>query len=143
MRSLIHYNPNRQMGLVDDFDRIFDGFFSNPGFWKNNAPLVDITEHEDAYVLEADLPGLTENDVDVKIENDILTISSEVKTDEEKKEKGYLVRERASRSFTRSFVLPKDVDREKIGAEFKKGVLVLSLPKAEAAKPRSIEIKSK
>ena len=143
MRGLVHYRPNRQMNLVDDFDRIFDGFFSTPGIWKNNAPLVDISEDENAYVLEADLPGLTEKDIDVKVENDVLTVSSEANAEEEKKEKGYLVRERKSRSFTRSFVLPKDVDREKISAEFKKGVLVLTLPKAEAAKPRSIEIKSK
>ena len=143
MRSIVHYKPNRQLNLVDDFDRIFGSLLGNSDFFNGSGPLVDISETEDAYTLEADLPGLTEKDIDVKVENDILTLSSDVNTEETKKEKGYIVRERKSRSFTRSFVIPKDVDREKINAEFKKGVLVLSMPKAEAAKARSIEIKSK
>lgn len=143
MKSIVHYRPNRQLDLVDDFDRIFGSFFGDSDFFSGSGPLVDISETEDAYTLEADLPGLTEKDIDVKVENDVLTISSDTKSEETKKEKGYIVKERKSRSFKRSFVIPKDVDREKIAAEFKKGVLVLSMPKAEAARARSIEIKSK
>ena len=89
--------------------------------------------------VEADLPGLTDKDVDVKVDGDLLTISSIKK---EEKEKGYIIRERHDAGFSRSFTIPKDIDKDKIKAHFKNGVLSLELPKTPEAKPRSIEVKS-
>ena len=143
MRSIVNYKPVSGLDLADDFDRMFNGFFGGWDLGKSVLPKVDISETGDAYLLEADLPGIAEKDLNVKVENDVLTISSETKAEENKKDKSYLVRERSSRSFVRTFVLPKDADKDNITAEFKKGVLYLSMPKSEAAKPRNIEIKSK
>ena len=106
------------------------------------TPSVDIVENDDRYVLEAELTGLTEKDVDLKVEDNLLTISSK-KTEEKKEEKrSYLLRERKDYQFTRSFVLPKDVDREHISASFKNGLLTLDLPKLPETKPRKIDIKT-
>ena len=141
MRSLVKYRPLGTTSLVDDFDRIFSNFFTDDYGVSTVIPQVDISESEDNYLLEADLPGLSEKDIDVKVENDLLTVSSNVEKEEKRKEKGFLVRERSSRSFCRSFVLPKDVDRDGIVAKFNNGVLQLSMPKAEAAKPKQISVK--
>ena len=140
MRHLVNYRPNNSLHLVDNFDKIFDNFFTGFPSKSVNNPFVDIVENKDEYILEADLPGLTEKDIDVKVENDVLTISAEVKEEKKEQAKEYLVRERKSRSFSRAFVLPKDVNREQITAEFKNGVLQLHLIKMEEAKPKSISI---
>jgi HSP20 family molecular chaperone IbpA len=141
MRSLVKYNPS-SLDIFRDFDRVFDSFFSDSAFGKRNTPRVDIREHEDGYVLEAELPGLTEKDVEVKVDDNLLTISS--KTEEDKKEEGngYLLRERRHTSFARSFVLPKDVDKSSIEARFSNGLLSLNIAKAPETKPKTIEVKS-
>jgi HSP20 family protein len=92
--------------------------------------------------MEVELPGLTEKDVEVKLENTLLTISSNRDEKKEEKKNGYVLRERTSTHFSRSFVLPEGVDREKIAAEFKNGVLQLFFPKVPAAKPKTIEVKA-
>ncbi len=144
MNSLMTYDPTR--GLLRSFDSLFDGaldgFFDDAfvrGPRRHHS--VDIREDEAAYVVEAELPGLTEKDIEVKVENDMLTIASRKEASREEKKGGYLLRERRSESFRRSFVLPADVDRQKIEARFENGLLVLSLPKSEAAKPKQIEVK--
>jgi HSP20 family protein len=106
-----------------------------------DCPAVDIREENDRYILEANLPGLTEKDVEVRVEDNYLTLSSR-KTNE-KTEGGikYLMRERGESFFERSFILPKDSDRDKIEAHFKNGVLTLSIGRAEALKPRLIDVK--
>ena len=145
MRTLVKYRPYG-LSLFNDMDRVFRGFFDNDIRLTDSTLRVDIREEEDAYLLEAELPGLTEKDIEVKVENDLLQISSrkEEKEEEAKEEqkKGYLVRERRSSSYHRSFVLPKDTDREKIEASFNSGLLTLSIPKTAASKARQIEVKN-
>ncbi len=137
MKSLMTYNPS---SLID---RAFDSFFDDAFAWgrSNSHRAVDIREEDGAYVVEAEIPGLTEKDIEVKVENDLLTIASKKEANREEKKGGYLLKERRSESFERTFVLPADVDREKIEARFENGLLVLSLPKSEAAKPKQIEVK--
>jgi HSP20 family protein len=91
--------------------------------------------------MEVELPGLTEKDVEVKLDNNLLTISSAKDEKKEEKKNGYVLRERRATRFSRSFVLPEAVDREKIAAEFKDGVLHLTFPKVPAAQPKTIEVK--
>ena len=145
MRSLVRYNPG-SVNLFEDIDRMFNSFFNDSAMTRSSSPRVDIKESENGYLLEAELPGLTEKDVDVKIEDSLLTISSAVEENREEKSdeknNGFLLRERRSHSFTRSFVLPKDVDRESIEATFSNGLLSLNLAKVPETKPRTIEIKS-
>ena len=147
--NIIKYKPRNTSLLEWDFPRIIDNFFNDGllsndfwGFENGHYPKVDVKEEEGRYVVEADLPGISEKDLEVKVEDNLLTISS--KKDEEKKDKkkGYLVKERRSYSFTRSFVLPGDVDKDKIEARFKNGVLTLTVDKNPAALPKQIEIKA-
>ena len=140
MKTLVRYNP-RSLSLASNFDRMMDSFFSDSPVTRSYAPTVDIREDENKYVLEAELPGLTEKDIDVKVEDNLLSISSKTEEKAEEKKNGYILRERRSKSFSRSFVVPKDVDKEKIEAGFKNGLLSLNLHKAPAAKPKSVEIK--
>ena len=134
MNTLVRYHP-RALDVFGNFDRLLD-------FGRTSSPRVDIREDEDKYLLEAELPGATEKDIEVKVEDNLLTIGS--KHDDSKKEEknGYIVRERKYQAFSRSFVLPKDVNREKIDAKFKNGLLTLTLTKAPEAKPKRIEIKA-
>jgi HSP20 family protein len=123
-------------------DRFFDDLFDSSVFDATTLPAVDVRESENEYLMEIDLPGLTEKDIEVKLDNNLLTISSKKEEKKEEKGKGYLIRERKSSHFARSFVLPEEVDREKIKADFKNGVLSLNFPKLPAAKPKVIEVKT-
>ncbi len=129
-----------------DFFRVLDRSFNsnlgeNAAF--NRTPNVDVRETEDGYIIDAELPGLTEKDIDVKIENRNLFIST---IEEEKKEKykadNYLVRERDRFSFSRNFILPKNSDSDSIYATFKNGVLSIEIKKRPESKPKSIKIKA-
>lgn len=132
---------NNGAGLISDFDRIFDNIFYDLPVWNTHTPAVDVRETAEGYTIEADIPGLTEADIEVKVENDLLTISSVKSEQKEEKREGYVLRERASNSFRRSFSLPKDVDREHIDAGYRNGVLTLKLAKHPEAKPRTITVK--
>lgn len=142
MKSLVTYHP-LSVNVLGDFDRIFDSFFNDSSLRRVSSPSVDIREQDDAYFLEAELPGLTDKDIEVKVEDNLLTISSKKEDEKEEKRDGYVLKERRHHSFTRSFVLPKDVDRQSIEANFKDGLLTLTLNKAPEAKPKMIEVKSK
>ena len=139
--NLVRYNPN-SLGLLDNVSSWIDDFFTPPTFGRNTVPAVDVRETDSEFLMEMELPGLTEKDVEVKLENTLLTISSTKDEKKEQKKDGYVMRERKSAHFSRSFVLPEDVDREKIAAEFKNGVLQLTFPKVPAAKPKTIEVKA-
>ncbi|MEW5818052.1 MAG: Hsp20/alpha crystallin family protein [Spirochaetota bacterium] len=141
MNLLMKRTPLNAVSLFNDFDRMLDSFFSDTPVWDTRIPSVDIREEKDTYILEAELPGLTEKDINVKIEDNLLTVSSQTEEKKEEKKDGYLLKERKNRSFSRSFVLPRDVDREKVDARFKNGVLTLELHKNPASLPKSIEIK--
>ena len=127
--------------LSSDFDRVMDRVFGAQPRWDLQFPAVDVREEDDKYVLEAELPGLTEEDVSVRIEDSLLVIESEKKDEETNEGPSYLFRERRQKSFRRTFSLPKDVDRESIEALFTNGLLVLTLSKVPEAKPRQIKIK--
>jgi HSP20 family protein len=139
--NLVRYNPN-SLDLLDNVSNWIDDFFGTPTFGRNAVPAVDVRETESEFLMEMELPGLTEKDVEVKLENTLLTISSNKDEKKEEKKDGYVMRERKSTQFSRSFVLPEGVDREKIAAEFKNGVLQLTFPKVPAAKPKTIEVKA-
>lgn len=139
--NLVRYNPN-SVDLLDNVSHWFDDFFSTPSLRGSATPAVDVRETDAEFLMEVELPGLTEKDVEVKLENTLLTISSTRDEKKEEKKNGYVMRERRSTQFSRSFVLPEDVDREKIAAEFKNGILQLTFPKVPAAKPKTIEVKA-
>ena len=139
--NLIRYSPS-SLGLEDNVSRWFDDMFVDLPTWRTTVPAVDVRESETEFLMEVDLPGLSEKDIEVKLDNNLLTISSRKEESKEEKKNGYLVRERRSAGFSRSFVLPEEADREKIAAEFKNGVLHLTFPKTPAAKPKTIEVKA-
>lgn len=143
--NLIRYQP-AALDLADNVSRWFDDMFVDFPTGRSSLPAVDVRETESEYLMEVDLPGQSEKDIEVKLDNSLLTISSkkEEKKEEKQEEKknGYLMRERRAQSFCRSFVLPEAVDKEKIGAEFKNGVLQLRFPKVPAAKPKTIEVRA-
>ena len=138
--NLIRYTPNA-LDLLDSVSSWFDDMFTEPIFSHSGSPAVDVKETDSEYLMEVELPGLTEKDVDVKLDNNLLTISSSKEEKTEEKKNGYIMRERRSSRFARSFVLPEGIDKEKISAEFKNGILNLSFPKTPAAKPKMIEVK--
>ncbi len=140
--NLIRYNPS-SLDLLDNVSTWFDDFFGAPSLGGSTVPAVDVRESETDYVMEVELPGLTEKDVEVKLDNNLLTISSAKEEKKEEKKNGYILRERKASRFSRSFVLPESVDREKIGAEFKNGILHLTFPKVPAAQPKTIEVKAR
>lgn len=108
------------------------------GSW---SPVVDIYDKGGEVVIHAELPGMKKEDIDIRVENNVLNIRGKKERKEEVKEEGYFRSERAYGTFSRSFSLPTTVDAKKISAEYKDGVLTLNLPKAEEAKPRQIEVK--
>lgn len=137
----------RYRSQVPDFDAPFRNFqdamqqfLGEPTGIRPWSPAVDIFETENELVLKADLPGAEPNHVELKIENGTLTVKGERKFESEKNEKGYHRIERAYGSFARSFTLPETVDVEKVKADFKHGVLSVTLPKKEIAKPRTIQV---
>lgn len=149
MNSVTLYRrPGTLRGVFDDFDNLFESFFGRDPFEPvtlsgARVPAVDVRETADGYRLEADLPGLTEKDLDVRVDDRTLTIESK-KEEESKKDEGrYVVRERRSVSFSRAFTLPDDADPEGIQATFKNGVLELEIKKRPEAKRRQIEVKVK
>lgn len=137
MRGLIQYT--RPLSLFD-WNSTLDSFFDDTPFWKTKTPAVDVREKEGEYLMEVEIPGLTEKDIELEVEENLLTLSSKKEEEKEKKENGYLIRERSLSEFTRSFVLPKEVNRDKIKAEFKNGLLTVSLPKTPKTKPKLIDV---
>lgn len=124
--------------LEKELDRIFGGEHPiSSGTW---APAVDFHESKDAYVIEADLPGLKREDIEVTVVNDVVTLKGERKSESEQKEGGYHCVERRYGRFERSFRLPSGVDTTKVTAHFEQGVLKVTLPKPETAKPKQIEV---
>lgn len=143
--------PYRDLGGLQErmnrmFDESFRGIAPGPGAeedWALGgswAPAVDIYEQEGNIVLKAEVPGVDPKDVGILVENNVLTLRGERKFDEDVKKESYHRVERSYGTFTRSFTLPNVVDVDKIKAEHKDGVLRVTLPKKEEAKPRQIQI---
>ncbi len=140
--ALAHFDPFRNL---PDFPalRLFDDTVSrllDPSAQRPWAPPVDIMETSDALVLKADLPDIDIKNVDVQIENGTLTLKGERRFEEAEDGKAYHRIERGYGSFTRAFTLPDTVDGEHVKADYKNGVLTISLPKKEVAKPRQIKV---
>ncbi|TDI43636.1 MAG: Hsp20/alpha crystallin family protein [Acidobacteria bacterium] len=129
-------------GFASRFNRFFDQpRESNVDYLGAWNPAVDIFDKGGEVVIHAELPGIKKEDIDVHVENNVLTIRGKKERKEEAKEEGYYRTERVYGSFSRSFSLASSVDATKIGAEYKDGVLTLSLPKSDEAKPRQIDVK--
>ena len=139
--NLIHYRP-RSLDLFD-WNRIFERFFDEDTRVSERIPAVDIHEDDKGYRIEVELPGLTEKDIEIKVENNVLSISSKKDETKEEKEEGYVMKERRSYSFFRSFNLPENISTDKVDASFKNGLLLVSLPKVPQAEPKLIEVKTK
>jgi HSP20 family protein len=136
------YDPfGRTMGLRQVMDRLLEDAVLMPRQGSfGGGPLVDVYEEGDNLVVEAQLPGLKPDDINVSVENGVLTISGQTAAEEERKERNYLLREKRSGRFTRSLHLPPTYTADPSEAKFEHGVLHLVFPKAESAKPRRIQI---
>jgi HSP20 family protein len=127
--------------LQGEMNRLFNSFFDEGGNGQRRwAPAVDLIEREDSLVLKADLPGMTEDDVQIEVRDSVLTISGERKAEHEDKQNGYYRVERSFGRFSRALQLPSGVDASAISASFEHGVLEVTIPKPEERKPRRIEI---
>ncbi|MBR1638199.1 MAG: Hsp20/alpha crystallin family protein [Treponema sp.] len=132
------------------FDDVFGGSNAAPAVLCRTgftAPKVDVIEEDNAYTLEMELPGRTENDINIELDHDNLTIASKTEEEKEEKEskkdkknKKYLLQERRTTSFTRRFSLPQDIDSDSIAASFKNGILTVTMKKKELAAPKQIAV---
>ena len=132
-------------GLQSDINRLFDTFmmpFERTEVGKDLAPKLDVAEMKDKYEIKAELPGIDEKDIDLSMDDGVLTISGEKKTEAESDDKGYYLKECSYGSFSRSIRLPENIADDKIIAKFDKGVLMIDLPKKEptVAKTKKIAI---
>ena len=135
------WEPLRLMRDLMGFDPFAEMFPTvNRSEAMTFAPRFEVKETKDAYLFKADLPGIEEKDIDVRVENNTLTVQGERKIEKEEKEENYRRVERQYGSFTRTFTLPQTVDSEKVSANYDKGVLKISLPKKAEAKPKQIKV---
>jgi HSP20 family protein len=142
--TLERYDPYRgATTLRDQINRLFNESFGqvgDEGSLSTWAPPVDIYETEHELVVKADLPDINPQDLDIRVENNILTIRGERKFEKKVEEKNYMRVERSYGSFSRSFALANSVNTEAIKADHKNGVLTLTIPKREEAKPKQIKV---
>jgi HSP20 family protein len=143
--TLIRWEPTRELSsLQSDVNRLFNAFFDPPtgngASMRRWIPAMDLVETADDFVLRADLPGLTEQDVSIDLEDTVLTVSGERKAEHDEGEEGYYRVERATGAFSRSLTLPEGVDADAIQASFADGVLEIRIPKPEQRKPRKVAI---
>jgi HSP20 family protein len=154
--ALVRFKPEREISTWSPFrdlvnmqqevGRLFNGLFAdtdgNGNFVASWSPRADVSESSEAYIIKAELPGVNKNDVKITLRENVLTIKGEKKQEKEEKDKNFHRIERSYGSFQRSFSLPSGVNSDKIGAAYKDGVLTITLPKAEGAKPKEIEVKA-
>jgi HSP20 family protein len=145
--AVIRWEPARELqSIQQEMNRLFGTFFDTQAGAGNGGPLrrwvpaMDLVEEGDQFVLRADLPGVSESDVRIELEDDVLTISGERKSEHEQRRDGYHRIERSSGHFSRSLTLPEGVDPDSIHARFENGVLELKVPKPEQRKPRRVAI---
>src|SRR3954469_22473055 len=146
--ALIRWEPAREISsLQQEMNRLFNTFFEAPaasGGPGNGArrwvPAMDLVETDEHFVLRADLPGLSQGDVELSLEDNVLTLSGERKAEHEERGEGFYRVERATGAFSRSLTLPEGVDGDAIAARFDKGVLEVRIPKPEQRRPRKLQI---
>jgi HSP20 family protein len=145
MTVLTRFEPFREFSTLQDrINRVFresykegqDESLTTSSF----APAVDVYEDEHSVTLKIEVPGIDEKDIDVRLENNTLTVHGERKIEKDEKEENYRRVERQYGSFTRTFTLPTTVDSEKVSATYDKGVLKIALPKKAEAKPKQIKV---
>lgn len=142
MTDLVRWEPFREMRRVrDEMSQLLtDSFLSLPGRLMSWQPATDLYETADSFVVKADLPGYSPEDVDITFTSGLLTISGERKVESEEKAECYYCKERSFGRFSRSFQLSPDIDTAKIQATFRNGTLEVTLPKPEEARPKTIKI---
>jgi HSP20 family protein len=147
MSQLIRWNPWSTRSLVNEFDRLFDDMLTvrervmdRPLTW--DLP-IDVIEDDDAYTVKASVPGIDVDDIEITMNDSVLTIKGEVKEDKEVDDGRYHLRERRVGHFSRSVTLPAAIDANAVEATYENGVLLLNVPKAEEVKPKRIAIKQK
>ncbi len=151
--ALVRWGKNNVMDpfrylldLQDDMNRLFDVSLARmpkevlPSEW---VPSMDVSEEKDKYVIKADLPGIEQDDIEIEVQDNVLTVKGQRKEEKEEKDKNYLRRECFYGSFERSLTLPTDVDADKAQADYKNGILLISLPKKEQKKAKQIKLASK
>ena len=133
-RGLMRWSP------MWDMEKIFDD-----GLWEGNdfSPAIDVSQDKDNVIIETSLPGIDPDKVDISVENDVLTISGHTEEKKETKRENYYRKEIREGSFSRSIILPMGVKADQAEASYEKGILMVSLPKADEAKPKKIAIKAK
>jgi HSP20 family protein len=150
MTNLTRWEPAREMmTLREAMDRLFDDAFTRPLFsirdggslWS--SPAIDLYQTDNAVVVKAALPGFTADQVRINVTDNILTISGELKHEEEETNKSWHIREHRWGAFERSVMLPTGVNPNRAEADFENGILTITLPKSEEAKPKTITIKPK
>jgi HSP20 family protein len=146
--ALVRWEPAREItSLQSEMNRLFNTFFDTPttggngGSVRRWVPSMDLVETDEHFVLRADLPGLSEEDVSIELEDNVLTVSGERKAQHEEKKEGFYRMERSFGQFRRSLTLPDGVDADAIAATFDRGVLEVRIPKPEERKPRTVAIK--
>jgi HSP20 family protein len=147
--TIVRWEPFREFTtLQNEMNRLFNTVFETPtpgnggGTLRRWMPAMDLVETPEHFVLRADLPGMTQDDVKIEFDDGTLTVSGERKAEHESKNEGYYRVERAFGSFSRSLTLPQGIDPEAVTANFEHGVLEVRIPKPEERKPRRIEIGS-
>jgi HSP20 family protein len=146
MTVLTRFEPFREFSTLQDrISRVFRESYAPAGqdeplTTSSFAPAVDVYEDEHNVALKIEVPGIDEKDIDVRIENNTLTVHGERNIEKEEKEENYRRVERQYGSFTRTFTLPPTVDSEKVSANYDKGVLKITLPKKAEAKPKQIKV---
>jgi HSP20 family protein len=144
--AIVRWKPFRDMvSIQDEMNKLFDDFFGHPvartdwteGVW---SPSVDVSEDKDNVVIKAEMPGMNKDDVKISIQDNVLTLKGEKRQEKEQKDKNYHRVERSYGSFCRSFQLPTSVKSDNIKANYKDGVLSVTLPKTEEVKPKEIPI---
>ena len=150
MTNLTRWEPAREMlTLREAMDRLFDDAFTRPfslvrdGGSTWSSLTIDMYETDNDLVVKAALPGLRADEVQINVANDVLTIKGEMKHEEEKKDKSWHIREHRWGAFERSIRLPTGVIADKAKADFDNGILMITLPKSEAVKPKTITVKTK
>jgi len=148
--EVVRWEPfNEMVSLRDAVNRLFEDSFIRPGAWPlpfdggNFSVPADVIETKDNIVVKLSAPGVQPADIDISVVGDALTIKGELKSEEQFEEGSYIRKERRFGSFQRTFSLPASVASDKAKAEFENGVLTLTLPKAEEAKPKSIKVTTK
>jgi HSP20 family protein len=145
--AIVRWDPGRDLDLLQsDVNRLFDAFFGargnrgNGGSAQRWVPAMDLTEEENQYVLRADLPGLSEDDIEIEVKDDVLTISGERPYEHENRHEGFYRVERSFGRFSRSLDLPSGINAEALSADFDRGVLEVHIPKPEQGAPTRVPI---